>query len=34
MNYRIKQNKWMKRINNIVDELKAEEQIMDEEMQR
>lgn len=29
-----KQNKWMKRINNIVDELKAEEQIMDEEMQR
>lgn len=29
-----KQNKWMKRINNIVDELKVEEQIMDEEMQR
>mgnify|MGYP000074288519 FL=1 len=29
-----KQNKWMKRINNIVDELKAEEQIMDKEMQR
>ena len=29
-----KQDKWTKRINNIVDELKAEEQIMDEEMQR
>lgn len=29
-----KQNKWMKRLNNIVDELKVEEQIMDEEMQR
>lgn len=26
-----KQNKWTKRINDIVDELKAEEQIMDEE---
>jgi hypothetical protein len=29
-----KQDKWAKRINNIVDELKVEEQIMDEEMQR
>ena len=29
-----KQDKWTKRINNIVDELKAEEQIMDEGMQR
>lgn len=29
-----KQNKWMKRINNIVDELKAEELTMDEEIQR
>ena len=29
-----KQNKWMKRLNSIVDELKAEEQIMDKEMQR
>lgn len=29
-----KQNKWTKRINDIVDELKSEEQIIDEEMQR
>ena len=29
-----KQNKWMKRLNDIVDELKAEEQIVNEEMQR
>ena len=29
-----KQDKWTKRINDIVDELKAEEQIMDKEIQR
>lgn len=29
-----KQDKWTKRINDIVDELKAEERIMDEEMQK
>lgn len=29
-----KQNKWAKRINDIVDELKVEEQTMDEEVQR
>ena len=29
-----KQNKWTKRINDIVDELKVEEQTMDEEVQR
>ena len=29
-----KQDKWTKRINEIVDELNAEERIMDEEMQK
>lgn len=29
-----KQDKWTKRINDIVDELKIEQQTMDEEMQR